>query len=99
MVNEAAHQRGRWASDHDSGKSPADWFWLIGYLAQKAMTAQMTGNTDKALHHCISTAAALNNWHAAISGANSDMRPGIAGPGCADGEKVNDAGRHREETP
>ncbi|MDY1046619.1 hypothetical protein SOM55_07385 [Pseudomonas coleopterorum] len=87
VVNEAAHQRGRWASDHDSGKSPADWFWLIGYLAQKAMTAQMAGNTDKALHHCISTAAALNNWHAAISGANSDMRPGITIPGCTDGEQ------------
>lgn len=88
VVNEAAHQRGRWASDHDSGKSPADWFWLIGYLAQKAMTAQMAGNTDKALHHCISTAAALNNWHAAISGANSDMRPGIANPGDADVQKA-----------
>lgn len=87
-VNEAAHQRGRWASDNDSGKSPADWFWLIGYLAQRAMTAQMAGNTDKALHHCISTAAALNNWHAAISGANSDMRPGIASPGDADVEKA-----------
>lgn len=88
VVNEVAHQRGRWTSDHDSGKSPADWLRLIGYLEQKAMTAQMAGNTDKALHYCISTATALNNWHAAISGANSDMRLGIASPGDADSEKA-----------
>jgi hypothetical protein len=34
---EAAHQRARWGSDHDAGKTDADWFWLIGYLAGKAM--------------------------------------------------------------
>jgi hypothetical protein len=32
---EAAHQRQRWGSDHDDGKTAADWFWLIGYLAGK----------------------------------------------------------------
>lgn len=77
---EAAHQRSRWGSSHDSGKTPADWFWLIGYLAQKALAAQMAGDTDKALHHCISTAAAMNNWHASISGVNTSMRPGIEPP-------------------
>jgi len=34
---EAAHQRARWGSDHDAGKTDADWFWLIGYLAGKAL--------------------------------------------------------------
>lgn len=77
---EAAHQRERWGTDYDDGKEAADWFWLIGYLAQKAMMSQIAGNTDKALHHTISTAAACANWHSAISGANTRMRPGIPTP-------------------
>jgi hypothetical protein len=77
---EAAHQRERWGAEHDAGKSPFDWFWLIGYLAQKAADAQSRGDTDKALHHTISTGAALANWHAAISGKSTSMRPGIEPP-------------------
>lgn len=77
VVLEAAHQRARWGADHDAGKTPADWFWLVGYLAGKALHAQTSGNTEKALHHTISTAAALANWHAAISGEHTAMRPGI----------------------
>jgi hypothetical protein len=77
VVLEAAHQRARWGADHDAGKAPADWFWLVGYLAGKALHAQTSGNTEKALHHTISTAAALANWHAAISGEHTAMRPGI----------------------
>lgn len=73
---EAAHQRERWAAPHDAGKTPFDWFWLIGYLAQKAATAQTAGDLTKAQHHTISTGAALANWHAQISGL-TDMRPGI----------------------
>lgn len=77
-VSEAQHQRARWPSDHDEGKTPLDWFWLIGYLAQKAAAAQIAGDFDKAKHHTISTAAALANWHAAIAGDSTVMRPGIA---------------------
>jgi len=77
---EAAHQRQRWPSDHDAGKTAFDWFWLVGYLAQKAASAQVAGDTEKALHHTISTAAALANWHAHISGADTSMRPGIEPP-------------------
>lgn len=77
VVLEAVHQRERWGSEHDAGKTPADWFWLVGYLAGKALHAQTSGNTDKALHHTISTAAALANWHAAITGSHTAMRPGI----------------------
>ena len=73
---EAAHQRERWGADHDAGKSPFDWFWLVGYLAQKAADAAVRGDAEKAKHHTISTAAALANWHAQISG-RTDMRPGI----------------------
>jgi hypothetical protein len=79
VILEAAHQRERWGSSHDDGKKPADWFWLIGYLAGKALAAHIADNSEKALHHTISTAAALANWHAAILG-KTDMRPGIMEP-------------------
>lgn len=77
VISEAQHQRHRHGSDHDAGKTPFDWFWLIGYLAQKAAAAQVAGDLEKAKHHTISTAAALANWHAAVNGDNTAMRPGI----------------------
>ena len=76
---EGAHQRERWGTEHDEGKTPADWFWLIGYLAGKALASHLKGDADKALHHTITAAAALANWHSAILG-NTNMRPGIARP-------------------
>lgn len=76
---EAAHQRERWGSEHDGGKTPADWFWLVGYLAGKALHAHTEGKIDKAFHHLVTTAAALANWHGALLG-NTDMRPGIVPP-------------------
>jgi hypothetical protein len=77
---EAAHQVKRWGVEGDAGKTPADWFWLVGYLAGKAMTAHITGNREKAKHHCISTAAVLRNWHAHIRTGQTAMRPGVADP-------------------
>lgn len=77
VVLEAIHQRERWGSDHDIGKSPFDWFWLIGYTAQKAAEAAVRGDIEKALHHAITTAAVCANWHAALAGADTSMRPGI----------------------
>ncbi|WP_334032947.1 hypothetical protein [Burkholderia gladioli] len=77
---EAEHQRQRWSSKHDSGKMPADWFWLVGYLAGKALHAHAVCDEKKAEHHIITTAAALANWHLAIFG-KSDMRPGTEQPG------------------
>ena len=65
VVIEAAHQRERWGSNHDADKTAADWFWLIGYLAGKALHADKAGETDKLRHHIITTAAACANWHAA----------------------------------
>lgn len=59
---EAAHQSERWSED-DPEKTSLDWFWLIGYLAQKATFSQISGDFEKAKHHTISTAAALLNWH------------------------------------
>lgn len=71
VVLEAAHQRQRWSANNDAGKQHSDWFWLVGYLAGKALRAAMIGDTKKALHHCISTAAVLANWHAAITGTDT----------------------------
>lgn len=61
---EAAHQRERWPEDHDRLKAPADWFWLIGYLAGKAIRP---AEPDKLLHRIIATAAACLNWHRQVS--------------------------------
>lgn len=77
---EAAHQVKRWGSEHDAGKNPEDWFWLMGYLAGKALAAQKAGDEHKAKHHCISAAAALRNWHAHIRSGVTTMRPGIETP-------------------
>lgn len=63
---EAEHQRRRWGEAHDRDKSAESWFWLVGYLAGKALRAAIAGDRDKALHHTISSAAALANWHEAI---------------------------------
>jgi hypothetical protein len=53
---------------------------LLGWLGGTAVHAAITGNTEKALHHVITTAAACLNWHAQLSGAPRGMRPGIATP-------------------
>lgn len=74
---EAAHQRARWPSEHDAGKTDADWFWLIGYLAGKALH-NPGGEPNKQLHRIITVAAAACNWHAAKLG-KTNMRPGIDG--------------------
>lgn len=78
---EAAHQRARWGSEHDAGKKPEDWFWLIGYLAGKALRED---GIEKRLHRIIATAAALANWHTAVLG-KTNMRPGIATPAGEEG--------------
>lgn len=78
VSTEAEHQRQRWGSDRDAGKTPADWFWLVGYLGGKALHAHAAGDVVKAEHHIITTAAACANWHRAMFG-KTDMRPGIDG--------------------
>lgn len=54
---EAAHQLERWPEEHDAAKTPADWFWLLGRLAGKAVE-----NPEKRRHHIVSSAAVLLNW-------------------------------------
>ena len=63
---EAIHQDWRYPAEHDGNKTPADWFWLLGYLQGKALRAHIDGDRRKALHHTISSAAVLAHWHKAI---------------------------------
>lgn len=72
---EAAHQVKRWGVDRDAGKEPHDWFWLLGFLAGKALS-----KPEKRRHHIISSAAALLNWFRAETGDSDAMRPGIEPP-------------------
>lgn len=75
IIVEAAHQRDRWGADHDHGKQPEDWFWLVGYLAGKCLAAYKAGDQSKARHHTVSTAAVLAHWAAAIDGNEGVFRP------------------------
>lgn len=77
---EAAHQVERFGAKHDAGKQPQDWFWLIGYLAGKALASAIVGDDEKAKHHTISTGACLLNWFRQLTGDSNRMRPGIADP-------------------
>jgi hypothetical protein len=77
VIIEAAHQRDRWGASQDHGKSPEDWFWLIGYLAGKALASHKAGDMEKARHHTVSTAAVLAHWAAAVAGDESVFRPGL----------------------
>lgn len=77
IVVEAAHQRERFGADHDHGKNPEDWFWLIGYLAGKCLAACKAGDATKARHHTVSTGAVLAHWAAAIDGNEDVFRPGL----------------------
>lgn len=78
VEREALFQRELWAADGDAGKDDGDWFWLLGYLAGKAIRPD--ASDEKRLHHIITTAAGCLNWHGARVGAYVDMRPGIAPP-------------------
>ena len=76
LVLEAGYQVQKWGEPHDRQKAPQDWFWLLGYLGGKALRAHCDGDTDKALHHTISSAAALLHWHRHIAGTDRVDLPG-----------------------
>ena len=81
VMIEAAHQKDRWGEEHDEGKEGQDWFWLIGYLAGKALRAFLDGDMVKARHHTVSSAAVLANWAAYIEGEDTVFRPGLGADG------------------
>jgi hypothetical protein len=80
VMFEAEHQRGRWGTAHDAGKTAPDWFWLLGYLAGKALAAWKADDRAKMLHHIVTVAAACLNWHGHETGASTSMRPGLEPP-------------------
>jgi hypothetical protein len=66
LKKESDYQIQLWGANHDKNKTPQDWFWLIGYLSGKALRSHIDGDFNKALHHTITTAAAISHWHEAI---------------------------------
>lgn len=77
VAAEKAHQIERYGTSNDRSKSAEHWFWLVGYLAGKALRAAITGDREKALHHCVSSAAALGNWFDAIGADATGAGQGI----------------------
>lgn len=86
---EAAFQIDKWGTEHDAGKEPQDFYWLLAYLSGKGLRAAIDlekelkrsgvidlTHQDKALHHTISSAAVLLNWHRRISGDETAFQPG-----------------------
>ena len=71
---EFAFQADRWR-EPDKIKQPEDWHSLVVLLASKAIAAQHCGDKDKALHHTISTGAALLHWWHAIAGKSNQTSP------------------------
>lgn len=66
---EAKHQVYRWGAEHDAIKTAWDWFWTLGCLGSKAAQAALARDWDKALHHTVTAAALLANWHRHILAA------------------------------
>lgn len=60
---EAKHQIFRHGKEHDIVKDAFDWYWALGYLGGKAARADKDDDVAKALHHTITAAALLANWH------------------------------------
>src|SRR5205809_2292724 len=77
---EAAFQIDHWGTSHDDGKTSLDFFWLIGFLAQKVVVSLDKTDSEKAKHHCISVAAVMLNWYRRIAGDENCFRPGISEP-------------------
>ena len=60
---EVAHQMERWPDGHDANKTPDDWMWTLAYLSTKATQAERYGDHEKYLHHIVTSAALICNWH------------------------------------
>lgn len=91
VLLEAAHQVERFGTKQAAGKSPEEFFWLLSHLATRALwhhkeaqRLEALGESDdsiahhrnKAVHHCITSAAALNHWHASVLKKATDFKPG-----------------------
>lgn len=65
--------------DWIAGPPPGQGRWWIVWQADRG-PGILAVEISPALHHCISSAAALLNWHAHLTGARTAMRPGISPP-------------------
>jgi hypothetical protein len=65
ILLESAHARERWAEE-DKHKSHLEWYGTVGLLLGKAISAACNRETDKLLHHLITAAGAIANWHRAV---------------------------------
>jgi hypothetical protein len=74
---ESAFQRTKW---DDENKTAWDWFWTCGYLCQKAASAALSGDHEKALHHTISTAALMGTWYRRMKVKHGDQEEGNPDP-------------------
>lgn len=63
VVHEAKHQIYRFPPEHDAGHDAFDWHWRLATLAAKAARSDNEGDIEKALHHTVTAAALLANWH------------------------------------
>lgn len=72
-----AHLAGRALSHHKEAERLADQFMPSDAL-QAAFGAQIAHHRNKAVHHCITAAAALNHWHASMLGKCTSMQAGHA---------------------
>lgn len=48
-------------------------------LGSDVVQASIAHHREKAVHHCITAAAALAHWHASVVGKHTAMQPGHAG--------------------
>ncbi len=51
-----------------------------GGNARTVLEASLRRHRERSIHHIVTTAAALANWHAALIDADHTMRPGISTP-------------------
>lgn len=69
VESEAAYAHDYWGSrglDVFELDEPLKAHGHIVWLLTKALLAAVTGDNEKALHHCISTAAACKQWHSKL---------------------------------
>ena len=65
VAHEAQYQRTLHA-EADATKTPLEWMETLLLLVAKSRAYDDEGNTEKAMHHLITSAAVLASWHAQL---------------------------------
>lgn len=71
------HLAGRALEHHKEADRLADELVSAG-IHEPFVAKQVAYHREKAVHHCITSAAALAHWHANMLGAHTAMQPGHA---------------------